>query len=78
MEESSRGLQKPVSAIEGVTAAAATMPKSYGQKQVVTRVYDSDKDGMLKVVQDVYLTTVYDSNGKISKVTTAHTVDYLV
>ena len=67
-----------MSAIEGVTAAAATMPKSYGQKQVVTRVYDSDKDGMLKVVQDVYLTTVYDSNGKISKVTTAHTVDYLV
>ena len=67
-----------MSAIEGITATAAAMPKSYGQKQVVTRVYDSDRDGKLKIVQDIYLTTVYDSNGKISKVTTAHSVDYLV
>ena len=41
--------------IEGVTATVATMPKSYGQKQVVTRVYDSDRDGKLKIVQDLSL-----------------------
>ena len=28
--------------------------------------------------QDIYLTTVYDSSGKVTEVTTAHTVDYLV
>ena len=67
-----------MSGIEGITPTAATMPNSNSKKQVVTRVYDSDAEGMLKVVQDIYLTTVYDSSGKVTEVTTAHTVDYLV
>ena len=67
-----------MSGIEGITPTAATMPNSYSKKQVVPRVYDSDAEGMMKVVQDIYLTTVYDSSGKVTEVTTAHTVDYLV
>ena len=67
-----------MSGIEGITPTGATMPNSYSKKQVVTRVYDSDAEGMMKVVQDIYLTTVYDSSGKVTEVTTAHTVDYLV
>ena len=67
-----------MSGIEGITPTVATMPNSYSKKQEVTRVYDSDAEGMMKVVQDIYLTTVYDSSGKVTEVTTAHTVDYLV
>ena len=50
----------------------------YTRKQIVTNVYDTGYDGQHKVVQDVYLTTVYDAQGKINTVTTAHRVDYLV
>tara|TARA_Y100000996_G_scaffold29989_1_gene21295 strand:- start:784 stop:975 length:192 start_codon:yes stop_codon:yes gene_type:complete len=56
----------------------SAIPSSYTRKQIVTNVYDTGYDGQHKVVQDVYLTTVYDAQGKINTVTTAHRVDYLV
>lgn len=63
--------------VEGVAAVTGT-PSSYTYKKVVSHVYDTEVKGQSKIVQDVYLTTVYDANGKVSAVTTAHTIDFLV
>ena len=64
--------------VEEIAPVAASIATSYTNEKVVTHIYDSDEEGQHKVVQDVYLTTVYDAQGRISSVTTAHSIDYLV
>ena len=64
--------------VEEIAPVAASIATSYTNKKVVTHIYDSDEEGQHKVVQDVYLTTVYDAQGRLSTVTTAHSIDYLV
>ena len=64
--------------VDQIAPVAASVATSYTNKKVVTHIYDSDQEGRHKVVQDVYLTTVYDAQGRISAVTTAHSIDYLV
>ena len=64
--------------VDQIAPVASSVATSYTNKKVVTHIYDSDQEGRHKVVQDVYLTTVYDAQGRISAVTTAHSIDYLV
>ena len=61
-------------AVSPVSAIAS----SYTHKNVVSRVYESGIPGQHKVVQDVYVVTIYDAMGKLSTVTTSHRVDFLV
>jgi len=56
-----------------------TLPTAvWVERQVVTKVMPAAQEGQHKVVQDVYQTTVYDSNGHKQSVTKSSTVDFLI
>ncbi len=56
----------------------SAIPSSYTHKNIVSRVYDSGVDGKHRVIQDVYLVTVYDAMGRLNTSTTSHRIDFLV
>ena len=57
---------------------ALPIPKTSVQTQVVTSVSKTGVPGQHRVREHVYVTTIYNSNGKKDSTTTTHYIDYLV